>query len=280
MFNHFKLTINSYVEMLQSTYRETYGILEPEYPNIIGYCARAALENIANSDCAYHDIHHTMLVTEVGQEIIRGRHIAEGGVRPIDWLHQIIALLCHDIGYVRGVCQGDTPTDYIINQEGDRFTPPAGSTDVAMTPFHVERSKIFVRERFGGVPYIDAERICKAIELTRFPVPDKDDYANTQDFAALVRAADLIGQMADLHYLRKTASLWREFEETGTNVHLGYSSPADLRANYPAFWWNNVKPYIGDAINYLQFTQDGKQWIANLYANVFSAEHNAPGLCR
>jgi hypothetical protein len=34
-----------------------------------------------------------------------------------------------------------------------------------------------------------------------------------------------------------------------------------------------VRPYIGDALRYLQVTQDGKLWTANLYANVFSIEH-------
>src|SRR5215469_12457381 len=50
--------------------------------------------------------------TLVGQEILRGKHISEGGVTPRDWLHFIISLLCHDIGYVRGVCRGDGNGQY------------------------------------------------------------------------------------------------------------------------------------------------------------------------
>jgi hypothetical protein len=34
-----------------------------------------------------------------------------------------------------------------------------------------------------------------------------------------------------------------------------------------------VRPYIGDALRYLRVTQEGQQWLANLYANVFSTEH-------
>ena len=45
------------------------------------------------------------------------------------------------------------------------------------------------------------------------------------------------------------------------------------RANYPDFFWKTVRPYIGDALRYLRVTQEGQQWIANLYANVFSMEH-------
>jgi hypothetical protein len=54
---------------------------------------------------------------------------------------------------------------------------------------------------------------------------------------------------------------------------LKYNGVADLRANYPDFFWKTVRPYIGDALRYLRVTQEGQQWIANLYANVFSMEH-------
>ena len=64
-----------------------------------------------------------------------------------------------------------------------------------------------------------------------------------------------------------------ELHETGVSEKLGYQSPDDLRAAYPAFFWKAVCPYIGDALRYLRATQDGKQWIANLYAHVFSEEH-------
>jgi len=33
-----------------------------------------------------------------------------------------------------------------------------------------------------------------------------------------------------------------------------------------------VAPHIQTEIRYLNMTQSGRQWIANLYANVFSAE--------
>ena len=50
-------------------------------------------------------------------------------------------------------------------------------------------------------------------------------------------------------------------------------SAADLRANYPQFFWKVVAPYTGDALRYLRVTQEGQQWVANLYANVFATEH-------
>ena len=115
--------------------------------------------------------------------------------------------------------------------------------------------------------------IATNIERTRFPIPDGSDHQGTADYPGLVRAADLIGQLADPGYLRKVPALYYEFEETGTNAKFGYTSPADLRTDYPSFFWATILPYIQDGLRYLSVTQAGKQWIANLYAHVFSLEH-------
>jgi hypothetical protein len=103
--------------------------------------------------------------------------------------------------------------------------------------------------------------------------PQRSQHKSTDDFPGLVRAADLIGQLADINYLRKQPALFNEFRETGTSEKLGYKSVEDLRVDYPHFFRKMVRPYIGDALRYLQITQEGKQWASNLYANVFSREH-------
>ena len=126
MFNPTELVIQAFVEQLRGKYGQIYGILEPAYPDIISFVGRLALENIANSDAAYHDMNHTIMVTLVGQEILLGKHTSEGGVRPRDWLHFLISLLCHDIGYVRGVCRGDRNGHYVCNENGDLVPISAG----------------------------------------------------------------------------------------------------------------------------------------------------------
>ena len=103
MFNPTLIIIEAFIRELRAMYERTYGILEPEYPALLSFAAQLALENIARSDASYHDVNHTIMVTLVGQEILRGRHIGAGGVTPHDWLHFIIALLSHDIGYIRGI---------------------------------------------------------------------------------------------------------------------------------------------------------------------------------
>ena len=161
---------------------------------------------------------------------------------------------------------------------GRTFRPPAGASDASLTPYHVERGKIFVRERFGHLDLFDADQVIAGLELTRFPVPDVADARDISGIAGLVRAADLIGQLGDPDYMRKINRLYHEFDETGANQKMGFNSPADLAAGYPNFFFNAVRPYITDGLDYLRVTQRGKQWVANLYAHIFAAEHDQPQL--
>src|SRR5436190_8809090 len=259
MFNPTQVIIKAFVEEIQEMYEQTYGVLEPAYPGIISFIGRLALENIANSDAPYHDVNHTIMVTLVGQEILRGKHTSEGGVTPRNWLQFMISLLCHDIGYVRGVCRGDRNGHYVCNAKGDLAAIPDGATDASLTPYHVTRSKLFIRERFGkaSLTHIDTKEIEANIEHTRFPVPEHEEHANTADYPGLLRAADLIGQLADINYLRKTSALFAEFRETGISTKLNFNSAADLRANYPHFFWQMVRPYLVDALRHLRVTQEG-----------------------
>ncbi len=47
-----------------------------------------------------------------------------------------------------------------------------------------------------------------------------------------------------------------------------------LRKSYASFYWEQVNPFIQDALTYLRLTEDGKQWIANMHSHVFDAEHS------
>ncbi len=275
MFNIQKLVIDHFVEELQSTYYQNYGSTEPPYGEIIAWVGRLALENIANSDMLYHNVEHTIMVTLVGQAILWGKHLLEGGVTPRDWFHFIVALLCHDIGYVRGICREDQGDICATGIPGQTVRIPPGSSNAMLTPYHLDRGKMFIRERFGQrlLRDIDAGLIASYIEMTRFPPPDDEAYRDTKGYPGLVRAADFIGQLGDPNYLRKIPALFYEFEEIGANKALGYSTPGDMRRMYARFYWNMISPYIQDAVRYLMVTQEGKQWIANLHSHVFAVEH-------
>jgi hypothetical protein len=275
MFNPTSVVIDAFIDELIESYVNQFGDNNNDDIQKIMVTARNALEIIANSDAPYHDVNHTILVTLVGTEILRGKHLVEGNVSNTVWVHFVISLLNHDIGYVRGICKADRAGRYAINTD-DTIAPPEGSTDAFLTPYHVDRAKIHIRERFADDPDLNVDVICENIERTRFPVPSEEDSQASDDLPGLLRAADLIGQLADPQYMRKISSLYREFTETGQAAKMGYKTAADLRAGYPGFFWNVVTPYIGEGVRYLRRTQEGQVWVANLYANVFAEEHEAP----
>jgi hypothetical protein len=256
---------------LAADMRDRFGASHARLAEIIPFAARLALECIGNSDALYHNVEHTMLVTLAGHDIFKGRALLTAST-PADYSNFIVACLTHDIGYVRGVVKGDGEGGYVVDAAGRKVALPRGCSDAALAPYHVERSKLFVLERLAAVQELDGERIAGAIEHTRFPYSSSPDDGDLGEEAALLRAADLIGQLGDPHYLRKANALYYEFEEIGLNRQLGYGSPADLVDKYPQFYWNRVSPYVQDAIRYLNVTSSGRQWIAGLYSNVFRAE--------
>ena len=238
---------------------------------LIPFAARLTLECIGNSDALYHNIEHSMLVTLAGHDILTGRAMSRTTTAD-DYANFIVACLAHDIGYVRGIVQGDESDSFVADVTGRTIRLPRGSSDAALAPYHVDRSKLFVHERFDAVEEVDAPRIARAIEYTRFPYTASSNDDLVEEEGLLLRAADLIGQLGDPNYMRKSNALFCEFEEIGLNKTLGYDTPADIVYKYPQFYWTKVAPQIQTAIRYLNVTSSGRQWIANLYSNVFRAE--------
>jgi len=72
MFNPTLIVIETFIRDIRAMYGRTYTNLEPTYPGILSFAAQLALETIATSDAVYHDVNHTIMVTLVGQEILRG----------------------------------------------------------------------------------------------------------------------------------------------------------------------------------------------------------------
>src|SRR5271167_4454232 len=224
---------------LAADMKDRFGASNARLAEIIPFAARLTLECIGNSDALYHNIEHTMLITLAGHDIFKGRALLTHST-PAEYSNFIVACLAHDIGYVSGVVKGDGSDGLIVDAAGRKVALPRGSSDVEHAPF----------------PF-SAHPVDPAIG----------------EWAALLRAADLIGQLGDPHYLRKTNAIYYEFEEIGLNRQLGYESPADLVDKYPQFYWDKVSPYIQNAIRYLNVTSSGRQWINGLYSNVLRAEH-------
>ncbi len=262
--------IDSFIDKIIKDYISLYGSTNPNYPEIIYSIGKLALNTISKSNAAYHDVHHTIMVTDVGQEILKGRQLLENNISSSDWLHFIIAALYHDIGYIRGLCNGDKNGEYIKNLMGDTVDLPFHATDAALAPYHIDRAKLYARLELSKIEDIDTNFISTLIERTRFPVPPSDRYKNTNDLPGLLRAADLIGQIADINYTKKSDALFSELQETGSAQILGYKTSDDLRMKFPVFFKKNVNPYIKEALEYLNVTNSGKKWINNFFRNIIT----------
>jgi hypothetical protein len=257
---------------IASDFRRLFGSSHEDKAERLGSAARIALECIGKSDALYHNVEHTFLVTLVGRDILHGRILTER-LEPDDYTHLLAACLLHDIGYVRGVLRGDGGGRFVVDESGRTVTLERGASDAALAPYHVDRSKIFIRERFDCSPHIDVERLTRAVEFTRFPTSQPSGDIPEEREGRLVQAADLIGQLGDPLYPKKANALFYEFEEIGLNAKCGYASPADLVERYPNFYWTSVSPHLDEAIAHLNVTASGRRWIAGLHSHVFCAEH-------
>lgn len=265
---------SAFLESLHQGFLELFQGSGKVYWHSFAGLAEAVLGAIATSDAPYHDLDHTQQVLTVGQAILQGKHFHSKAVSPQDWLNLMVALLCHDVGYLRGLSASDDQTQglYSTGRANQIIHLPGAKTDASLAPYHVDRGQQFVAQTLAQNPLVALDAVLASIELTRFPVPEGSIYQTTTSYPGLCRAADLVGQLSDPRYLQKLPALYCEFEETGMNQTLGYQSAADLRASYPHFYWSIVLPYIRDSLRYLAVTTAGKQIIARLYTNVYLVE--------
>ena len=275
MLDPCKLIIDAFVEQLDSTYQRLFGIAQSDCRELLLRSAELVVERLRSCDALYHDLEHTVMVTQAGQAILEGKHLSEESVTPRRWLNFTLALLCHDIGYVRGICKADRGALFSTGTNGQTVRLPAEGTSVVLAPYHVDRGKLFVREQFGqDNSEIDVEYIADCIEMTRFPIPQDAWYQQTKNDPALVRAGDLIGQMGDPAYLRKLGGLFYEFHETGVAHKLGYYSPSGIRRSYPQFYRDQVSPYIKEGLRLLRLTEEGRLWITSLQNQIHAARQD------
>ena len=222
----------------------------------------------AGSDALYHSAEHTMLVTLAGEGLMRGAR-SLGRVDATDCLHMTLALLIHDVGFARGACAGDSAQYVVIGPGGMTAVPPRGASDAWLGPHHVTRSMIHAQEVvFAASPIVDAERVARNVAATRFP-PDAIDPPEAE--GALVRAADLIGQLGDPRCLVTATALHHEVAETGQAEAPGHASAADIVKGLARFYRDRVEPLIRPALEMLALTAEGRVWLDGLRDNLAAA---------
>jgi len=258
-----KILTDEFVNRLVAGYRTAFDQAPSVYENLIKSNAEHVIQKIAGSNTLYHNVEHTIQVTLVGQAILQGKLKTDKSITPETWLNFIMSLLCHDVGYVSNL---DLVNDH--NHE------PGNGSDAALMSVHIDRGKRFVEENFSDQVGIDIGFIQDCVERTRFPIPENENYQHTDDFPALVRGADLIGQLSDQRYLNKLPAVFYEFEENGYNEVTGYKQPGDLLSNYVDFYKTSVEPYVQETLGYLAMTSEGKEIIKSHEANILIAEEN------
>ena len=87
-----------------------------------------------------------------------------------DYANFIVACLTHDIGYVRGIVQGDENESYVADVSGRTIRLPRGSSDAALAPYHVDRSKLFVLERLDGSEELTPAELPGQSNIPAFPI--------------------------------------------------------------------------------------------------------------
>src|SRR5258708_17633242 len=110
-----------------------FGSTDARLVEIVQSAARLAIDCIGNSDALYHNVEHTMLVTLAGYDILRGRRLLKETTAS-DFAHVIIACLFHDIGYVRGILDGDGADGFILDPKRNGPQLPRRSSAAVLKP--------------------------------------------------------------------------------------------------------------------------------------------------
>ena len=146
MLNVTRLLTAEVVDRLDESFDFMFGSGERRFVQHAKDAAATALARIAESDALYHNVEHTVHVTIVGIEILRAKHIESKGVSRNNWLNTVIVLLCHDIGYVRGICASDDVERLSTGIDNQSTRIAVRRSDAALMPIHVNRGKRFVEE--------------------------------------------------------------------------------------------------------------------------------------
>ncbi|MEQ9642569.1 MAG: metal-dependent phosphohydrolase [Alphaproteobacteria bacterium] len=274
MFRPAAIVIDAFVDRVLETYDRLYPHPDLAHRQALLQVARMALSRIARSNAPYHDLDHTMVVTQVGQDILRGKMVRDGIVDSADWVHFVASLLCFAVGFSRNLCPGDDGEVCVCDEAGNTIAIPRTKSNGALWPYFTDRGKFFVRHYFAGHPLIDPERLAANIEYSRFPPPPGHSHDTTSD-PGLLRAAHIIGAVADPDFMLKMKALFIELQESGIAGQLGFNNVAEMSSGYGRLFWNVLHPLIGEGMNLLTFTAEGRVWLANLHAHVLRAEHPA-----
>jgi hypothetical protein len=191
--------------------------------SIFGYVRRLFLGEVPGyqaCDTLYHDVEHTMECSLAMSRMISGLNKAHADFltpERAEW--GLVAVLLHDTGYIK-------------------TTDDAEGTGAKYTQTHVLRSAAFAARHMGAYGYSEEAIMAmqNMIRCTGFDVKiGKIGFQDEREhiLGCCLGTADLLGQMASPHYLKKLPILYHEFAEAGIE---GYAGEEDLMRKTPGFF--------------------------------------------
>jgi len=167
----------------------------------------------------YHDYCHSLEVFSACARLLDGAALSGAALGEEDAADVLAAALLHDSGYIQA--------------EGDLV-----GTGAKYTRSHVDRSAAFTLAHAAelGLPPERARRLARLILGTDLARPWEGlELRGPAErlAAAILAAADLLGQMADRAYLEKLLFLYYEFREAGIE---GYSTAFDILKKTAGFY--------------------------------------------
>ena len=272
MFKPSDIIIEQYLARTRDEFLRAHPGVGRDYVDVLERAGRMSLHHVARSNALYTNLESTLLVAEVALRILEGRQIERFDVSPDDWLHFMLGAFSSYVGFARGVVPGDNGRKLVISPDGATLELDRGQTDGVLLRDYIERSQMFIRQRFGATPLIDAERLAGVIELTRMPTP-RTAPEDQDSWPALLRAAQTIALGSDPRFVQRSKKLFRQLEEAGFASKMGYENPADVIETYPQRFWKHLLPQITVALSYLKYTGGGQIWLARLNSRMLEEEH-------
>jgi len=185
-------------------------------------------------DTAYHDITHTLQATLCLVELLHNRHFSDAspGISEEDFRRALVAVLFHDIGYLKKT--GD------LEGSGAKYTH-----------LHEKRSASFARAFLLQRGWSDDDiRFVENLISSTGPSADvlhiKFRSEVERTLGQAVCTADYVGQMSDPHYPEKLPVLFGEFRESYQYQQIPrsewpFASYEALLRSTPAFWGTFVQ---------------------------------------
>lgn len=271
MFRPADIVTEALLDRLGHAFTEMFPGAPPQERHALLRAARVGLTFSSLTDAVYHNLDHTVQVVCVGLDMLRGKVVRDGNVRSIEAVHFLASLCLFSVGFNRRLLAGDDGSCCVV-ADGASITLPPGATDAYLWPHYADRGMLFARRHFHGDPVLDGEMLAAILDYARFP-PPLDRLPETDSYPGLLRAAHLIGAVADPYFFHKLKPLTLEMEESGILGLLGFKDVVEFRANYTELFWTTLAPVIRDGAALLEYTTPGRLWLSSMRSHLLREEH-------